>query len=85
MIPQSTDTNIEVEKQLLKKIRSMTDSERLFKALKLSDFVMRQSKRAIDEANPDLSEFEKKLIFISVHYGEEVADRVSKSLVLKNE
>ena len=82
---QSADTDVRIEKELIKKFRAMNCSERFFKAVHLSDFVMRQSKKAIAEANPHLNEFEQKILFISVHYGEELAERVRKYWARKNE
>lgn len=85
MKTQSIDTDIKIEEELIKKFRAMNSSERFFKAVHLSDFVMRQSKKAITEANPNLNEFEQKILFISVHYGEELAERVRKYWADKNE
>lgn len=82
---QSADTNIRIEEELIKKFRAMSSSERFFKAVHLSDFVMRQSRKAIAEANPSLNELEQKLLFISVHYGEELAERVRRYWAEKNE
>lgn len=82
---QSADTDFRIEEELIKKFRAMSSSERFFKAVRLSDFVMRQSKRAIAEANPNLSEFEQRMLFISIHYGEELAERVRKYWAKKNE
>ncbi len=85
MKPQSIDTDVRVEKELLKTFRGMSSSERFYKAVHLTDFVMRQSKKAIADANPHLNELEQKIMFISVHYGEEIAERIRKYWVKKNE
>lgn len=82
---QSADTSVRIEEELIKKFRAMDCSERFFKAVHLSDFVMRQSQKAIAEANPNLNELEKKILFISVHYGEELGERVRKYWTGKNE
>ncbi len=34
------------------------------------------ARRAIDEAHPELSEWERKLLFIKTHYGVQLAEQV---------
>lgn len=85
MKPQSADTDLRIEAELIKRFRRMSSSERFFKAIRLSDFVLNQSKKAIKEANPHLNELEQKILFISIHYGEELAERVRRSWVTKDE
>lgn len=82
---QSADTDVRIEEELIKKFRAMNCSERFFKAVHLTDFVMKQSREAIAEANPNLNELEQKILFISVHYGEELAERVREYWKGKNE
>ncbi len=85
MKPQSADTDIKIEAELIERFRGMSSSERFFKAAHLSDLVLNQSKRAIKEANPHLNELEQKILFISIHYGDELAEHVRRSWTIKDE
>jgi hypothetical protein len=80
MITQSTDTNPEVERVLISLIRKLTMEEKLNRTLNFSSSIINLSKRAIARANPDLSEDEKKLLFVEYHYGIELADKLRKYL-----
>lgn len=85
MRTQSPDTHIDAEMKQVEILRKMSPTERFAKAANLTSFVMNQSKRAIKNANPNLSEFERKIIFISIHYGEELAEKARKYWQEKNE
>ncbi|NWG29280.1 MAG: hypothetical protein HXY48_12195 [Ignavibacteriaceae bacterium] len=76
MITQSTDTNPEVERVLVSLLRKLTIKEKLNRTLQFSSSIINLSKRAIARANPELSEDEKKLLFVEYHYGAELANKL---------
>lgn len=80
MITQSADTNPKVEKFQISLIRQASIAKRIARMRSLSQTVVQLSRRAIMRANPDLSEQELNLIFVSYHYGTELADRLRKYL-----
>ena len=76
MITQSRDTNPEVERVLISLLRKLSVKEKLNRTLEFSSSIINLSKRAIARANPDLSEDEKKLLFVEYHYGTELANKL---------
>jgi hypothetical protein len=77
------DTNPEAEKVQISLIRQASVAKRASIMRSLSETVITLSRRAIARANPDLSEPEINLKFVSVHYGEDLANRVRESLINK--
>jgi len=80
MTTQSIDTNPEVERVLISLIRKLTMEEKLNRTLNFSSSIINLSKRAIARANPELSEDEKNILFVRLHYGNELADKLRKYL-----
>lgn len=80
MRTQSVDTNPKVEKFQISLIRQASIAKRIARMRSLSQTVVQLSRRAIMRANPGLSEQELNLIFVSYHYGTELADRLRKYL-----
>lgn len=76
MRPQSIDTNLAVEIKLIDMIRKLTTSQRMLKSFSLSSTVINLSKRAINRANPNKDKTELDLIFVKLHYGNELADKL---------
>lgn len=83
MRTQSVDTNPKVEKFQISLIRQASIAKRIARMRSLSQTVVQLSRRAIMRANPGLSEQELNLIFVSYHYGTELADRLRKYLYRK--
>ena len=77
-MPQLSDTDEKIEKIQIDLIRQLSTSERVSRVRSLSQTVIRLSRRAIRQANPDLSEKELKYIFLAYHYGNEVAEKFKK-------
>lgn len=71
-----SDTSSDVEQKQLELLRNMTPQQRFALTARLTDDVFRASKRAIARANPDLSEKERRYLYIELHYGKELADAV---------
>ncbi len=80
MITQSPDTHPDTEKVLILLIRKASSTQKLNQVRSLSQTVIRLSKRALARANPNLSKREVDLLFVSHHYGKELADRLRKYL-----
>ena len=76
MKTQSEDTHPEAERVQIELLRKATPAQRAQLALSLSETTIKLARRAIRRANPGASEEEVGLIFVEVHYGKELADRV---------
>ena len=76
MISQSPDTAPQVEKVQIELIRKASISRRISKARSLSQTAIYLSRRAIQRANPFLSEREADLAFVANHYGQNLAERL---------
>jgi hypothetical protein len=75
-----SDTNSEAEKVQIDLLRKATNAQRLAMALSMTDLAIRLARRAIARANPGLSQQDLDLIYLEVHYGRELADRVREYL-----
>ena len=80
MILLSSDTNPEAEKVLISLIRSKSIPERLSRLESLSSLTIRLSKRGIARANPDKSKKEIDLLFVRLHYGETLFNKLKQFL-----
>jgi hypothetical protein len=77
---EQSDTSQEASDFQIALLRSMTTSERLALAFKLSATAITLSKRAIRRANPDISENELRCCFVELHYGKILADNFRQYL-----
>lgn len=84
MITQSTDTNPEAERFLISLIRASSVKERFMHMQSFTSSIIQLSKRAISRANPGLNEKEKNILFVKYHYGEDLAEKLSKYLSQNN-
>ena len=76
MINQSPDTAPQAEKVQIELIRKASVSRRISRVRSLSQTVIFLSRRAIQRANPSLSEREVDLAFVELHYGKVLAERL---------
>jgi len=76
MVNQSPDTAPEVEKLQIELIRASSVSRRISIVRSLSQTAMYLSRRAIQRANPSLSERQVDLAFVANHYGQNLAERL---------
>lgn len=76
MIEQSPDTAPQAEKVQIELIRQSSVARRISIVRSLSQTVMYLSRRAIQRANPSLSEREVDLAFVELHYGKDLAERL---------
>lgn len=78
MITQLMDTNPEVERVLISLLRKLNTTQKFEQVISFSSSILKLSKKAIQRANPNLSEEEKNILFVKYHYGIELADKVRK-------
>lgn len=74
MIPN--DTSPEAERVQVELLRRATTAQRAGMALALSHQALALSQRAIRRANPDLPEREIERIFVTLHYGEDIYNKL---------
>ena len=72
----SRDTHPTAEAVRLQLLRDAPPSRRFAAMRSLTATVVRLAKRGIRKAHPDLTERELSLLFVEVHYGRELADRL---------
>ena len=84
MKSQSPDTCSEAEKVQVELIRKSSVFRRISKVRSLSQTAMYLSRRAIQRANPSLSERELDLAFVANHYGENLAEQLRMYLEHKH-
>lgn len=77
MICQSPDTTPEAEKVQIGLIRESSVAERISRVRSLSRTAMFLSARAIQRANPLMSERDVDLAFVEYHYGKDIAQRLA--------
>lgn len=80
MVTQSLDTSIYMEAALIRLVRQASPAEKMSQVRSLSQTVMQLSKRAIARRNKDYNEQEVNLMFVSLHYGKELAERLRNYL-----
>jgi len=85
MKTQSADTDPEAECVQMELLRNLTIAQRFALAQSLSTRARRLAMRAIRRANPAASEDEVRLIFVEVHYGKDLADRLRTYLSARND
>jgi hypothetical protein len=68
------DTSPEADAVVIEALRRMSPAERVAKAMDLSAFTARLSKRAIAKAHPEWTQQEREAFFVELHYGKELAD-----------
>ncbi|MFL5732227.1 MAG: hypothetical protein ACJ78Q_03420 [Chloroflexia bacterium] len=76
MRTQSRDTHPDAERVQIELLRRMTVAQRAELMRSLTRTTIQLARRAIRQAHPEASEEEVDLIFIEVHYGRDLADRV---------
>ncbi len=76
MLTQARDTHPEAERVQIELLRKATPERRLELGLTFCEEGLAIAHHAIAQANPLLSEEERKLIFVEITYGKDLADRV---------
>ncbi len=79
--PRTTkDTSPDAERVQIELLRAMTPARRFALMCSMTDDAIFRAKRAIEIANPGLSQRERDLIFMEVHYGKNLAANVRQYL-----
>jgi hypothetical protein len=76
MRTQSMDTSPEAERVQIESLRKASMAKKFALVNSLSRAVIQASRNNIRQLHPDTSEEELALIFVELHYGKELADRV---------
>lgn len=76
MITQSSDTNIRTEKVLISLLREKNTANKFSQICSLTQTTIQLSKRAILRSQKKIDKRQLNLIFIDLHYGRELADKV---------
>ena len=77
MKTQSSDTHPDAEKVLISLMRKASPARKFSLVCSLSQTVMQLSRRAIARANPNMDERVIDILFVSLHYGEDLAESAS--------
>ena len=76
-----SDTHPDAERVQIELLRKATIAQRVRLTRSLSSMAMQLAWRAIEEANPGASEHEIALIFVAVHHGQDLANRLRADFV----
>ena len=68
------DTSPEAERVLIELLRACSPTRRAEMASTLTNQALWRARRGIAKARPELSEVERRLLFVKVHYGARLAD-----------
>ena len=80
MKTQSIDTQESVEKELIFLQKNASPARKLSLVRSFSQTTIQLARRAIVRKNPHLSEKQIDVLYIAVHYGADLAQRVEKYL-----
>lgn len=72
------NTHSKAEQALISLLKEKCTSEKMSLVRSLSQTVVQLSRRAIARANPDIDKDQIDLIFINLHYGEDLAKKVQR-------
>lgn len=79
-MPIPNDTSPEAAAIQLQLLREKSPAERADVMLRLTDEVVRLSKRAIRDAHPEFTDDQVSVRFVRLHYGDELADGFQREL-----
>lgn len=80
MKTQSIDTRLEAESVLISLYRKASTAKKFSQIRSLSQTTIQLSRRAIARANKDLTDKQIDIIFVSNHYGKEIATNLENYL-----
>lgn len=81
--PMLNDTHPEAERVHIRLLREAGQTHRSSMASGLTNRVVWQSRQALAQTRPDLSEVERNILWVKLHYGPELAERVSDALAVQ--
>lgn len=77
---QLSDTDTEIERVLIDLFRKTTAAQKFSRVRSLSQTVMQLSHRGIVRANKGISDKDADILFVQLHYGSDLASKLSKYL-----
>lgn len=80
MLARLDDTNPGIKEIQISLIRKAGVAERTTRMRSLSQTVVNLSRRAISRTHPGYNQQEVDLIFVSLHYGDDIANRLENYL-----
>ena len=80
MRTQSRDTRLEAEEVLISLLRKASVARKFAQIRSLSQTTLQLSRRAIARTNKELSERQIDILFVSNHYGKEIATNLENYL-----
>ncbi len=80
MKTQSIDTRLEAEEVLISLYQKASAAKKFSQIRSITQTTIQLSRRAIARANKDLSERQIDILFVSNHYGKEIAANLEKYL-----
>lgn len=80
MKTQSIDTRFEAEEVLISLFRKASTAKKFSQIRSLSQTIFQLSRRAIARANKDLTDRQIDILFVSIHYGKELAGNLENYL-----
>lgn len=81
----SRDTHPHVEHIQIELLRSATGQHRFALARSLSETTMCLARQAIRRAHPEANDEDVALIFVEVHYGRDMAERLRADLIRRKQ
>ncbi len=75
-----TDTQPEAEAMLNELWRKKTPAERFARVCELTEMTRRNAKRAIELSHPDWTAEQRTQLFVEVHYGKDLAEKIGRYL-----
>jgi hypothetical protein len=70
------DTPPEIERKQIALLRAAGPDRRSMLASELTEGALERARRGIADAHPDWTDLERRLLFVQVHYGDDLARRV---------
>ena len=80
MKTQSIDTNPKIERLIISLSKKKSTAKKFSQIRSITQTTMQLSKRAISRVNKNFDEYQINLLFINLHYGKDLAERVKKYL-----
>lgn len=80
LMPRGPDTHPEAQKVQVALLRRASAARRFARARSLSETTIDLAKRAIRRAHPDLDDQDLLVAFVTIHYGQALADRLRAEL-----
>ena len=85
MKTQSRDTHPEIERMQIEMLRRLSPQERLDRMNTWSKAVLELAWYGLERANPGANEKELGILFVAIHYGQPLADRLRDYLHKRGE